>query len=185
MRLILASTSPYRKQLLQRLRVPFEQCSPDFAELQPGAMNASDLVLHNTLGKAKSVFALNPDAVVIASDQLAVCGDLVVGKAGDIDRACEQLEMLSGRCVEFITGLCLLSSSKQQSAIIPYRVYFRTLNKMEIRHYVEAEQPIDCAGSFKSEGLGISLFERMEGDDPTALIGLPLICLSQWLQPLK
>jgi len=184
MPLILASSSIYRKELLNRLRLPFEQIRSDFTEALPGSMPPPALVQHNTLGKANSVLDIHPDAAVIASDQIAVCGDLVLGKPGDIETACEQLRMLSARSVTFLTGLALLSANSEQFEIIPFQVCFRALNDVEIRTYVEAELPLDCAGSFKSEGLGISLFERMAGDDPTALIGLPLIRLSQWLKPL-
>lgn len=183
-RLILASTSPYRGQLLKRLHLPFEVESPDFDEVAPGSMPAEELVRHNTLGKARSVAEKNPDAWVIAADQLAVCGDEVLGKSGNFDSAREQLLRLSGKAVDFLTGLAVLKSSEENYEIVPFRVHFRDLTADEIRTYVEIEKPWDCAGSFKSEGLGISLFEKLEGDDPTALIGLPLIRLSHYLQPL-
>ncbi len=184
MSLILASTSIYRKELLNRLRLPFAQIRPDFTEAPPGSMPSPALVEHNTLGKANSVLNMHPHATVIASDQIAVCDDVILGKPGNIDTACEQLRMLSARTVTFLTGLALLSAHAERFEIIPFQVCFRGLSDAEIRTYVEAELPLDCAGSFKSEGLGISLFERMAGDDPTALIGLPLIRLSQWLKPL-
>jgi len=185
MRLILASTSSYRRALLNRLRLPFEQHTPNFAEALADAMPVEELIRFNTLGKAESVLAQNPGSLVIASDQLAVCGQLTLGKPGNAQAACEQLRLASGRSVEFLTGLTLTSADRQLFEIIPFRVYFRHLTDAEIKAYVELEQPLDCAGSFKSEGLGISLFERMAGDDPTALIGLPLIRLSQWLKPLE
>jgi len=183
-KLILASTSPYRRELLQRLQLPFEQVAPDFDELKAGVMAPAELVLHNTIGKAEAVFSKCTGATVIASDQLAICGDTVLGKPGDAESACTQLAMLSGKTARFLTGLALISPTLKLNDIIPFHVHFRTLSDTEIRAYVEKENPIDCAGSFKSEGLGICLFERLEGDDPTALIGLPLIRLSQWLQPL-
>jgi len=185
MQLILASTSPYRRELLQRLQLPFEQLTPDFEELKPGQLPPSDLVLHNTIGKAEAVFSHHPQATIIASDQLAVCDNIVLGKPGDSASACKQLAMLSGKSVQFLTGLAVISAEQRQCEIIPYQVHFRELTEQEIQNYVSKENPIDCAGSFKSEGLGIALFERMEGDDPTALIGLPLIRLSQWLKPLE
>jgi len=185
MHLILASTSSYRRELLSRLRLPFEQHSPDFIEASAGSMPVEDLIRFNTLGKARSVLEQNPDSLVIASDQLAVCGQITLGKPGTVQAACEQLRLASGQCVKFLTGLTLTSTDRKLFEIIPFRVYFRHLTDEEISTYVELEQPLDCAGSFKSEGLGISLFERMEGDDPTALIGLPLIRLSQWLKPLE
>jgi len=184
MQLILASTSPYRRELMQRLQLPFEQQAPEFEELKPGQLPPSDLVLRNTMGKAEAVSALYPQATVIASDQLAVCGDMVLGKPGDAESACQQLAMVSGKSVDFLTGLALISAEQRLCEIIPYQVHFRELSKQEIHRYVSKENPIDCAGSFKSEGLGIALFDRMQGDDPTALIGLPLIRLSQWLKPL-
>jgi MAF protein len=185
MRLILASTSSYRRELLNRLRLPFEQIAPDFEEAPADSMPVEELIRFNTLGKARRVLAQNPDSLVIASDQLAVCGQLTLGKPGNVQAACEQLRLASGQCVEFLTGLTLTSADRQLFEIIPFRVFFRNLTDGEIETYVELEQPLDCAGSFKSEGLGISLFERMQGDDPTALIGLPLIRLSQWLRPLE
>jgi len=182
--LILASSSPYRKALLGRLRLPFETISPDFKEARTGSLAPQALVQHNTLGKAKSILDKYPQATVIASDQIAVCGDVVLEKPGDFETACQQLRLASGQSVIFLTGLTVVSAQSEQFEIIPFQVFFRELADEEIRTYVGTEKPLDCAGSFKSEGLGISLFERMRGDDPTALIGLPLIRLSQWLQPL-
>ena len=183
-RLILASTSPYRRQLLERLHLPFEIAPPDFAEAAPDNMPVEELVKHNALGKARSVAEKNPDAWVIGSDQLAVCGDEVLGKPGSFDAACEQLLRLSGKSVDFLTGLAVLKPGEENYEMVPFRVHFRNLTEDEVRTYVEIERPWDCAGSFKSEGLGISLFEKLEGDDPTALIGLPLIRLSHYLRPL-
>jgi len=184
-RLILASASPYRKQLLERLHLPFEVETPDFVETAPGSIPAEQLVRHNTLGKARSIAGKNPDAWVIGADQLAVCGDEVLGKSGSFNAACGQLWKLSGKAVHFLTGLAVLKSGEENYEMVPFCVHFRHLTKDEIRVYVEAEKPWDCAGSFKAEGLGISLFDRLEGDDPTALIGLPLIRLSHYLQPLE
>lgn len=184
-RIILASTSPYRQILLERLHIPFGICKPDFKEAEPGDMPPNELVRYNTLGKAASVVGKFPDATVIASDQIAVCGDTVLGKPGDHDAACLQLQQLSGKSVDFLTGIALAENSKEHYKTVPFRVHFRQLSTNDIETYVRTEQPYDCAGSFKSEGLGICLFERMEGDDPTALMGLPLITLSGWLQPLN
>jgi MAF protein len=185
MHLILASTSSYRRELLSRLQLPFEQTAPDFIEAPADSMPAEELVRFNTMGKARSVLAQNPDSLVIASDQLAICDQITLGKPGNAQAACEQLRLASGRSVEFLTGLTLTSADRQLFEIVPFRVFFRHLTDEEIKTYVEIEQPLDCAGSFKSEGLGIGLFERMQGDDPTALVGLPLIRLSQWLKPLE
>jgi MAF protein len=183
--LILASTSIYRKELLQRLHLPFRQQAPDFDEAPPGTLPVADLIRHNTLGKGRSVANSFPDATVIASDQLAVCDDLVLGKPGTVDAACAQLASLSGECVTFLTGVAMLRAHDERFAMVPFKVWFRDLSASEIHAYVLADRPLDCAGSFKSEGLGISLFSRMQGDDPTALIGLPLIQLSEWLMPLR
>jgi len=190
MRLILASSSPYRHQLLERLGLPFEQMNPDFLEASPGSMPAAELVQYNTLGKAHSLFSseslsADPDVTIIASDQIAVCNSTVLGKPGSIENACAQLAMLSGQSVTFLTGLTVLNRESEFYEMIPFQVYFRDLSMTEIETYVNIEKPLNCAGSFKSEGLGVSLFERLQGDDPTALIGLPLIRLSQCLQPLS
>ena len=184
MQLILASTSSYRRELLARLRLPFKAIAPDFLELSPGTLPPAELVRHNTLGKAEAVARQFPQSTVIAADQLALCGEKLLGKPGTAEKACAQLQMLSGQCVDFLTGLALNTPESSRYALIPFRVHFRELSELEIRNYVALENPIDCAGSFKSEGLGICLFDRLEGDDPTALIGLPLIRLSQWLKPL-
>jgi len=183
--LILASTSPYRRELLARLRIPFEAASPSFEEQRPGGMAVADLVRHNTVGKARAVAHARPDAWVVASDQLAACEGEVLGKPGDHATACSQLERLSGRVVDFMTGVVLQGPGVEYYEMVPFRVFFRKLSASEIDRYLRLEQPYDCAGSFKSEGLGIALFERMQGDDPTALIGLPLITLSGWLNPLQ
>lgn len=183
--MILASTSPYRRELLSRLGLPFTCQSPDFDEARPGEMPPEELVRHNTLGKARSVAVLHPDARVIGSDQLAVCGNAVLGKPGSFEVAREQLLMLSGKAVDFLTGVALLHGGREEYACVPFRVNFRKLPMREIEAYLESERPFDCAGSFKSEGQGIVLFESMRGDDPTALVGLPLITLSSWLHPLR
>lgn len=183
--LILASTSPFRRQLLDRLKLSFTVEAPGFTEAVAGTMPPHALVRHNTLGKAQSVAAQHPHACVIASDQVAVCGDTVLGKPGSKRQACRQLSMLSGRTVEFLTGLAITAPDNHIYETVPYRVVFRTLTPSEISTYVELDRPLHCAGSFKAESLGISLFERMEGEDPTALIGLPLIRLSSHLRPLQ
>lgn len=184
-RIILASTSPYRRTLLARLRLAFAVAAPAFEEAKPGGMPAAALVKYNTLGKAKSVAEKHPDAGVIASDQLALCNDQVLGKPGSFEAACAQLQRLSGRYVDFLTGVALIAPGAEFYDLVPFRVYFRRLSPQDIKTYVQVEEPLDCAGSFKSEGLGICLVEKMEGSDPTALMGLPLITLSAWLQPLS
>ena len=183
--LMLASTSAYRAALLARLRLPFAQCAPRFEEARPGSMAVEALVKHNTIGKARSVLEMHPGATVIASDQLAVCGEQALGKPGTQEAALRQLRLISGQRVSFYTGVTMLTDDAAHYDMVPYHVEMRYLSDAEIRTYVAQEQPLDCAGSFKSEGLGITLFARMCGEDPSALIGLPLIRLSQWLQPLR
>jgi septum formation protein len=182
--LILASTSPYRRTLLARLRIPFSVVKPEFAEEAAGGGSAETLVRVNTLGKGREVFSRRPDARVIASDQLVVCEGRVLGKAGDAEAAVRQLQWLSGKAADFMTGLAVIAADAEHYERVTFRVYFRQLSLEEISTYVNLEKPWDCAGSFKMEGLGISLFERLEGDDPTALMGLPLIRLCSYLHPL-
>ncbi len=182
--LILASTSTYRKVLLERLHLPFKQVTPTFMEATGAGLSPRALVKHNTLGKAQSVLDRYPDARVIASDQIAFFEDNHIGKPGNETAAIEQLMRFRGHSVDFLTGIALCTQSSQQFDIITTRVHFRDLSDNDIMNYVRLEQPLDCAGSFKSEGLGITLFEHIESDDLTALIGLPLIRLSEWLRPL-
>lgn len=182
--LVLASTSPYRRELLGRLGLDFTTCSSETDETRHEDETPRDLVLRLSEAKALAGAAQGGPALVIGSDQVAVVGDTVLGKPGTIERACAQLAQLSGQHVTFLTGLCLYNSARQhvQLDLIPFTVVFRTLSTQQIENYVRREQPINCAGSFKSEGLGIALFKRMEGDDPTALIGLPLIRLVSMLE---
>ena len=181
--LVLASTSPFRKELLQRLGVGFETFAPDVDESRQPAETAQQLVIRLAEAKARAARARYPDALVIGSDQVAVCENDILGKPGDHDNACRQLARLAGHRVSFLTGLCLFDSATQTARVdlVPYHVIFRKLSDAQIDRYLRAEQPYNCAGSFKSEGLGVSLFESMEGEDPTALIGLPLIKLVGWL----
>lgn len=182
--IILASSSPYRQQLLSRLNLPFRCQSPaiDESPLLDEAPEA--LAIRLSLQKAQAVYQNNPEALIIASDQVAVCHGRIIGKPGSRERAIEQLQQASAQPVTFLTGLCLMGKGlvTPRLATIPYTVHFRPLSLQEITRYIEADQPLDCAGSFKWERLGISLFARMEGDDPTALEGLPLITLCQWLR---
>ena len=183
--LVLASTSPYRRELLMRLGVPFTVCAPDVDESRLSDETPDALVRRLAEAKARAGATQAPEpALVIGSDQVAVVDDEVLGKPGSVARACAQLERLSGRRVTFLTGLCLYHSGTRCSRIdmVPFAVQFRTLNAAQIEAYVAREQPLNCAGSFKSEGLGIALFETMEGSDPSALIGLPLIRLVDMLQ---
>jgi len=181
--LVLASTSPFRKELLERLNIPFETFSPDVDETRRDGESANDLVVRMSEAKARAGAEAFPDALIIGSDQVAVCGEDVLGKPGNHDKACEQLTRLAGQQVSFLTGLCLLdtASGSLRLEMVPFHVHFRALGEAQIERYLRYEQPYNCAGSFKSEGLGISLFESMRGDDPNALIGLPLIRLVSWL----
>jgi MAF protein len=181
--LVLASTSPYRKALLDRLELSFLTYKPDVNEARQNNETPEQLVIRLAESKAQAAKSQHPDALIIGSDQVAVCENTVLGKPGSHEIAVQQLQQLSGQQVSFLTGLCLLDTENgdYKSILIPYSVIFRQLNDQQIEQYLLAEKPYNCAGSFKSEGLGISLFERMEGDDPTALIGLPLIQLVTWL----
>lgn len=173
--LILASTSRYRRELLERLHLPFTVQAPHTDETPlPGEAPAA-LAQRLALAKAQAVAALHPDAWVIGSDQVADLDGEPIGKPGDIARAQAQLARLSGRTVVFQTGLALVGPGSQRSLLVPVRVRFRTLSLAAIARYLTLEPAIDCAGSAKSEGLGIALLDSIDNDDPTALIGLPLI----------
>jgi MAF protein len=180
--LILASTSPFRRTLLERLRLPFATAAPDVDESRLESESAPALVKRLAEAKARAV-ATNHRGLIIGSDQVATAGDSILGKPGTHEKAAEQLRHLSGERVVFQTGLCLLNSETghQQLDVIPFTVQFRRLDDLRIEHYLLQEKPYNCAGSFKSEGLGITLFEYMEGEDPTALVGLPLIRLTTML----
>lgn len=182
--LVLASSSPYRRDLLARLGLPFEQASPELDETPLPGESAGDLVLRLAVAKARALAPRFPEALIIGSDQVAVLDDRLLGKPGDAERAYEQLRAASGKTVVFLTGLCLLNAATglAQTVLEPYTVRFRALSEAQIRHYLAREQPYDCAGSFKSEGLGIALFEALAGDDPNALVGLPLIRLVDLLR---
>ena len=181
--LVLGSTSPFRRELLQRLDIPFETAAPQVDENRHPGELAEHLVRRLAQDKAQAVASAHPDALIIGSDQVAVLDDHILGKPGTRARAIEQLRAASGRTVKFLTGLCLYNSAeqRQQVEVVPYQVTFRILDDARIARYVDSEQPLNCAGSFKSEGLGIALFASMEGSDPTALIGLPLIALVSML----
>jgi len=182
--LVLASTSPYRKELLQRLGLEFRTAAPNVDEsCQPGEA-PEQLVKRLAEEKARAVAKQFPDALIIGSDQVAVIGTDILTKPGTHENAVAQLQCCSGQTVTFLTGLCLFNarSGKAQTEVVPFRVHFRPLNAAQIENYLRREQPYNCAGSFKSEGLGISLFDRLEGDDPATLIGLPLIRLIRMLE---
>ena len=182
--LILGSTSRYRRELLARLQLPFEVASPEVDETPQIGETPRAIALRLALAKARAVAMRFPQAVVIGSDQVADLAGQALGKPGDHARATAQLRSMRGQTVVFHTALAVLNtrSGHAQVAGVPTRVRFRDLDDDEIRRYVERERPLDCAGSAKSEGLGITLLEAMSGDDPTALIGLPLIALSRMLR---
>ena len=182
-KLVLASTSPYRRALLERLGLSFDIASPDIDETAQDNESPEHLVTRLAEAKARAVASKHPESLIIGSDQVAVLDRQILGKPGDHQTALQQLNNASGRKVTFLTGLCLLNTETNdfQINVTPYSVKFRRLNSSQFENYLRREQPYDCAGSFKSEGLGIALFETMEGDDPNALIGLPLIALINML----
>ncbi len=179
MKLILASTSAYRRALLDRLGLPFEAIAPEVDETPMPDETPEALVSRLSRAKSAAVAAAASDALVIGSDQLAVVEGEILGKPGTEARARAQLARLSGREVTFLTGLCVTNTvdGSERFELVTTPVTFRNLSEHQIADYVAREQPLDCAGAFKSEGLGIALFERLGGDDPNALIGLPLIAL--------
>jgi septum formation protein len=176
-RRILGSTSPYRRELLARLGIAFDIERPEVDETPEPGEKPAELAQRLALAKAREVAQRFPEAVVIGSDQVADLDGEPLGKPGQHERAVIQLRRMSGQTVVFQTAVAVvcLSSGFEQSDLAAVRVVFRPLSDAEIEHYLRTEQPYDCAGSAKSEGLGIALLERIENDDPTALIGLPMI----------
>lgn len=184
MRLVLASTSAYRRMLLERLQVPFETARPEVDESAlPGEAPAATAD-RLAASKARAVAPLFPDALIIGSDQVAHLGAEIFGKPGTVERAVAQLRRMSGQTVVFHTALAVLNTrtGTLRADSVPTRVRFRTLGDDEIVRYVAKERPLDCAGSAKSEALGITLLDALSGDDPTALVGLPLIALARMLR---
>lgn len=181
--LLLASTSPYRKELLQRLGLPFACADPQIAEHVPAGEVPADTARRLAAAKARAVAARHRDALVIGADQVASCGALRLHKPGTHANAARQLASVSGRTVRFDTALALLDarSGALLERSVPSLVRFRELTPVQIEDYLRREQPYDCAGSAKAEGLGIALIASIDSDDPTALIGLPLIALSELL----
>jgi septum formation protein len=175
--LILASTSRYRRELLERLRLPFEVVAPEVDETPLPREKPDALARRLALAKAQAVAARRPEAVVIGSDQVADHAGLAIGKPGNHARAVEQLRAMRGHAVVFHTAVAVVSAARgfAAEALAPVRVRFRALTDAEIEHYLRTEMPYDCAGSAKAETLGIALLEAIESDDPTALVGLPLI----------
>ncbi|MGD2055118.1 MAG: nucleoside triphosphate pyrophosphatase [Gammaproteobacteria bacterium] len=184
MELVLASTSPYRKALLERLQVDFLCDSPDTDESALEGESVMDMVVRLAQRKAEAVANKYPQALIIGADQSAVLDGEILTKSGNFDKAVKQLQKAAGKRVVFQTGLCLLNTATGniQTACVPYTVVFKPLTQAMIENYLNREQPYNCAGSFRSEGLGIALFEKFEGEDPNALIGLPLIKLISMLE---
>ena len=183
MDLILASTSSYRKALLERLQISFRCLAPNITEAPLPAETPADLARRLAHAKAAAVADRNPSAVVIGSDQVAICGDRILGKPGGAAVARQQLQASSGRQVLFYTSVAVLAPDHPaQVETLQTAVCFRTLTAADIERYLHLEAPWDCAGSFKAEALGITLFERITGDDPTALEGLPLILTARLLR---
>jgi septum formation protein len=182
--LVLASTSPYRRALLDRLGIPFTIVAPKADETPEAVESPAQTALRLSEVKARSVAAQHAGSLIIGSDQVADCDGQPIGKPGDLAKARAMLRLLSGRTVVFHTGIALLdaASGRCASALVDVRSTFRRLSLAEIEAYLTREQPYDCAGAVKSEGLGIALFEAIESDDPTALIGLPLIKLTSMLR---
>ena len=183
-KIILASSSPYRKELLKRLDITFTTVSPEVNERYFQDELISDYVLRLAKTKAESIVSKNDNSLIIAADQALQCDKKILGKPGNYNKAKEQLIFMSNRSLTFYTGLCLINTATKiiEEDVVSFRVDFRKLTESEIKNYLVKEKPYDCAGSFKLEKLGISLLKKMNGDDPTALIGLPLIRLCKMLR---
>lgn len=182
--LILASSSSYRRELLAKLQLNFETHAPHINEERLSGETATELASRLATEKALALTSEHPGALIIGSDQVAECNGVLLGKPGTAEKAIEQLTHCSGQAVNFHTGLCLADAADgtHNTLCETYSVHFRDLSGNEIERYVALDQPLDCAGSFKAEGLGITLFEKMEGSDPNILIGLPLIRLIDLLK---
>lgn len=183
-KIILASSSPFRKSLLARLQLTFECTSPNIDESSQPNESPKQLVARLAKSKALAIASTESNAIIIGSDQVATCEDRILGKPGTIEKATEQLKYVSGKTVTYQTGLCVLNSKTQTSQVevISFHVDFRCLTDKMIASYLSKEPAIGCAGSFKSEALGVALTNRMHGDDATALVGLPLISLVKMLE---
>ncbi|GGD04022.1 Maf family protein [Halopseudomonas salina] len=181
--LILASGSPYRRELLARLGLPFKWAAPDIDETPTPGESAAELTQRLALAKAQALAPAWPNHLIIGSDQVLLLDGIPVSKPGNHQAAAQQLRRCSGRTLRFSTALCLLNTQtgSHQIAVEPFDVVFRDLSDEQIDRYLQREQPYDCAGSFKMEGLGITLFRALRGEDPNSLIGLPLIRLCDML----
>ncbi|WP_251976487.1 Maf family protein [Salinicola avicenniae] len=183
-RLVLASSSRYRRQLLDRLEIPYTWAAPEIDETRRPGEEATTLAHRLALTKAQAIADDYPDHLIIGCDQLALFEGDILGKPGDIDTACANLRRFSGKQVTFMAGLALIDTGAGRHRVVheTYDVQFRELSSQEIDNYVRRDEPFDSAGSFRMEGLGIALFERFAGDDPNTLIGLPLIRLCALLR---
>ncbi len=179
LRLVLGSSSPFRRSLMERLGLDFATAVPDIDESPRPGESPKALVLRLAEEKARAVAGEHPRSLIIGSDQVACIDGEMLGKPGNRQAAVRQLSRASGQWVYFHTGLCLYNSETNRAQLVcePFQVQFRRLSGEQIERYLDLEQPFNCAGSFRSEGLGVALFERMHGEDPNALIGLPLIRL--------
>ncbi|MDP0587894.1 MAG: nucleoside triphosphate pyrophosphatase [Candidatus Endonucleobacter bathymodioli] len=184
MKLVLASSSKYRRMLLKTLKIPFEHHSPEIDETPLAKESAQALAERLAIQKAKAVVNTYPSHLIIGSDQTASINGILLGKPYNKQQATKQLSLCSGQQVTFFSGLCLLNSKTglSQHQCLPFQVDFRHLSPQQISYYIDEEQPLDCVGSFKCEGLGIALFEKLSGNDPNILIGLPLIALTSMLR---
>ena len=182
--LVLASTSRYRRELLERLQIPFVTATPAVDESPLDGEAPRALAMRLAIAKAQAVRHAYPEGLIIGSDQVAVAGDILLNKPGNHANALAQLRHMSGKAVHFFTAVCVLDarSARQHTALVPVTVHMREITDAEIERYLQAEQPYDCAGSARIEGLGITLVARLECDDPSALIGLPLIALCDMLR---
>ena len=187
MKLVLASTSPFRKAILDKLGIPFDTVSPETDETALENESPQGLVERLSIAKAKAVADKMSKSLVIGSDQVSVIDGEIIGKPHTHENAVKQLQNASGKTVTFYTGLCLYNSETQQyqSEVVPFEVVFRQLSDQQIDSYLRKEEPYNCAGSFKSEALGIVLFEKLQGEDPNTLMGLPLIRLVKMLEQEK
>lgn len=182
-KILLASSSPYRRKLLEKLGLDFEWASPEIDETAKPGEQPEQLVRRLAEEKARRLATTHPNYLIIGSDQIASLNNHILGKPHTHAKAAAQLKSFCLREVTFLTGLCLFNARTKhtQTTVESYRVKFRSLTEAQIENYLHREQPYDCAGSFKAEGLGICLFERFDGEDPNTLVGLPLIALTSML----
>jgi len=180
--LILASSSPYRAQMLDRLGLPFTTATSGIDETPEPDEAPEALVRRLALAKARHIAPEHPEALIIGADQVSVLGDEILGKPGSRERAIRQIQRMSGNRVDYLSGIALVGPGIERVDIVPTRLTYRELEQAEIERYVDRDQPLDCAGAMRSESLGIALLETLSSDDPTALIGMPLIRIAQWLR---